>query len=76
MASHSWSTVKLDLYGLKFFYAHVLRQPWVTPGLIKPSKSVRLPGLLHGAFATLVVNRRIADDRAPHPISRSPRKIR
>jgi integrase/recombinase XerD len=23
--SHSWSAVKLDLYGLKFFYTHVLR---------------------------------------------------
>ena len=29
VASHSWSTVKLDLYGLKFYTAHVLRQPWV-----------------------------------------------
>ena len=25
VASHSWSTVKLDLYGLKFYYAYVLR---------------------------------------------------
>ena len=31
----SWSTVKLDLYGLKFYYEHVLRKPWVAPGLIK-----------------------------------------
>ena len=46
VASHSWSTVKLDLYGLKFFYAHVLRQPWVAPGLIKPPKSVRLPDIV------------------------------
>ena len=36
MASHSWSAVKLDLYGLKFYYEHVLRKPWVAPGLIKP----------------------------------------
>ena len=27
VASHSWSTVKLDLYGLKFYYEHVLRKP-------------------------------------------------
>ena len=27
--NHSWSTVKLDLYSLKFFYRHVLRKPWV-----------------------------------------------
>ncbi len=26
--SHSWSTVKLDLYGLKFYYQYVLRKPW------------------------------------------------
>ena len=32
LASHSWSAVKLDLYGLKFYYQHVLRQPWVAPG--------------------------------------------
>ncbi|MCK7492102.1 MAG: phage integrase N-terminal SAM-like domain-containing protein [Comamonadaceae bacterium] len=38
MASHSWSAVKLDLYGLKFYYEHVLRQPWVAPGLIKPPR--------------------------------------
>ena len=29
LASHSWSTVKLDLYGLKFYYSHVLRKPWL-----------------------------------------------
>jgi len=51
VASHSWSTVKLDLYGLKFFYAHVLRQPWVAPGLIKPPKSVRLPDIVTVAEA-------------------------
>ena len=50
-ASHSWSTVKLDLYGLKFFYAHVLRQPWVAPGLIKPPKSLRLPDIVTVAEA-------------------------
>ena len=26
VTSHSWSRVKLDLYGLKFYYAHVLRK--------------------------------------------------
>jgi hypothetical protein len=25
--THSWSAVKLDLYGLKFFYSEVLRKP-------------------------------------------------
>jgi len=46
VASHSWSTVKLDLYGLKFFYEHVLRKPWVAPGLIKPPKGQRLPDIV------------------------------
>lgn len=46
LASHSWSAVKLDLYGLKFYYQHVLRQPWVAPGLIKPPKSQRLPDIV------------------------------
>lgn len=46
LASHSWSAVKLDLYGLKFYYAHVLRRPWVAPGLIKPPRSQRLPDIV------------------------------
>ncbi len=46
LATHSWSAVKLDLYGLKFYYQHVLRQPWVAPGLIKPPKSQRLPDIV------------------------------
>ena len=46
VASHSWSTVKLDLYGLKFYYAHVLKNPWVAPGLIKPPRTQRLPDIV------------------------------
>lgn len=46
LASHSWSSVKLDLYGLKFYYTHVLRKPWVAPGLIKPPKTQRLPDII------------------------------
>jgi integrase/recombinase XerD len=46
VASHSWSTVKLDLYGLKFYTAHVLHQPWVAPGLIKAPKTQRLPDII------------------------------
>ncbi len=44
--SHSWSAVKLDLYGLKFFYTHVLRAPWVNINLIKPPKTQRLPDIV------------------------------
>ena len=46
VASHSWSTVKLDLYGLKFYYEYVLRKPWVAPGLVKPPRSQRLPDIV------------------------------
>ena len=46
LASHSWSTVKLDLYGLKFYTTHVLRKPWVAPGLIKPPRTQRLPDIV------------------------------
>lgn len=46
LASHSWSAVKLDLYGLKFYYAHVLHKPWTHVDLIKPPKSQRLPDIV------------------------------
>lgn len=46
LATHSWSAVKLDLYGLKFYTQHVLKKPWVAPGLIKPPKSQRLPDIV------------------------------
>jgi len=46
VASHSWSTVKLDLYGLKFYYEYVLRKPWTALGLIKPPRSQRLPDIV------------------------------
>jgi site-specific recombinase XerD len=39
--THSWSAVKLDLYGLKFYTIHVLHKPWV-----KPPKAQRLPDIV------------------------------
>lgn len=44
--THSWSAVKLDLYGLKFYTTHVLHKPWVMPNLIKPPKAQRLPDIV------------------------------
>ncbi len=44
--THSWSAVKLDLYGLKFYTTHVLKMPWVMPHLIKPPKAQRLPDIV------------------------------
>jgi integrase/recombinase XerD len=46
LKSHSWSTVKLDFYGLKFYYDHVLRKAWVAPRLIKSPKAQRLPDIV------------------------------
>jgi integrase/recombinase XerD len=42
----SWSTVKLDLYGLKFFYLHVLKRNWVDIPLIKSPKVKRIPDIV------------------------------
>lgn len=46
LSSHSWSTIKLDLYGLKFFYQHVLHKPWININLIRPPKTKRLPDIV------------------------------
>lgn len=46
LTTHSWSAVKLDLYGLKFFYQHVLHKVWANINLIKPPKSKRLPDIV------------------------------
>jgi len=42
----SWSAVKLDLYGLKFFYTHVLQKSWTNILLIKPPKATRIPDIV------------------------------
>ena len=44
--SHSWSAVKLDLYGFKFYTLHVLGKPWSMPHFIKPPKVSRLPDIV------------------------------
>lgn len=45
-ATHSWSSVKLDLYAYKFYTEHVLRRPWVMPSLVKSPKVQRLPDIV------------------------------
>ncbi len=47
----SWSAVKLDLYGLKFFYTHVLNKPWVNIPMIKPPRCTRIPDIVTMAEA-------------------------
>jgi len=46
LENHSWSAVKLDLYGLKFFYTRVLAKTWEDIPLIKPPKTTRIPDIL------------------------------
>lgn len=46
LQSHSWSAVKIDLYGLKFYYRHVLNKDWQHVDLIKPPRATRLPDTL------------------------------
>ena len=60
--THSWSTVKLDLYGLKFFYTHVLHKRWVEVNLIKPPKVQRLPDIVtvHEAQRLFQVTKRLS----------------
>lgn len=38
--------MKLDLYGLKFYYTHVLRGPWMSIDLVKPPRGQRLPDIV------------------------------
>jgi integrase/recombinase XerD len=44
--THSWSTIKADLSGLKFFYKHVLSIDWVWVDLVKPPQIKSLPDVL------------------------------
>ncbi len=46
LVTHSWSTLKHDLYGLKFYYDNVLHQPWPAPDLVKPPSAQRLPDIV------------------------------
>jgi site-specific recombinase XerD len=46
LETHSWSSVKLDLYALKFFYTYVLNKPWPALNRVKPPKAQRLPDIV------------------------------
>ena len=61
----SWSAVKLDLYGLKFFYIHVLHKPWIDVPMIKPPRCARLPDIVTAVEAQqLFMSTRILSYRA------------
>ena len=46
LGTHTWSTLKLDLYGFKFYTLHVLGKPWTMPLLIKSPRTQRLPDIV------------------------------
>ncbi len=46
LGNRSWSAVKLDLYGLKFFYTNVLGKTWTDIPMIKPPKTSKIPDIL------------------------------
>jgi len=54
LRSLSWSAVKLDLYGLKFFYTYVIDKSWVDIPLIKPPKATRIPDIVTVKQAQLI----------------------
>ncbi len=57
LQSHSISTVKLDLYGLKFFYLHTLKRSWKHIPLVKSPRVKRLPDVLSVEEVCLLVSR-------------------
>ena len=52
----SWSTLKHDLYGLKFYYAHVLDKSWSEAELTKAPKVSRLPDIVTVAQRQQIIN--------------------
>jgi integrase len=46
IASHSWSTVKIDRNGLQFFWKHVLKRDWQWIKMIKAPRVHSLPDIL------------------------------
>ena len=45
-STHSWSAVKQDLYGLKFFYRYVLDIKWPHIDLVKSPRMQKLPNIV------------------------------
>ncbi len=64
LQSHSWNTVKLDLYGLQFLYTNVLHKTWEHIPLIKKPKAIRIPDILTiGQINKLLAATKVMDYR-------------
>ena len=55
IASHSWSTVKLDRNGLQFFYRYTLNKQWQWLDIVKPPQVKRLPDILTPSEVGLII---------------------
>jgi len=54
--SHSWSTVKCDLSGLKFFWEYVLEKDWDWISIVRPPQIQTLPDILTVAEVQMLIN--------------------
>jgi integrase/recombinase XerD len=54
--NYSWSSVKVDLWGLSFFYRHVLARPMEWVDIIKPPNSRSLPDIPTCQEVQLLIN--------------------
>ncbi|VAW69341.1 Site-specific tyrosine recombinase [hydrothermal vent metagenome] len=64
LGTHSWSTVKLDLYGLKFFYTYTLSRPWMDVEIVKKPKASRIPDIITPEqLQSLFINTRVLSYR-------------
>jgi integrase/recombinase XerD len=56
IATHSWSTVKIDRNGLQFFYKHVLGKEWRWVDIVKPPQVKSLPDILSAGEISSMIN--------------------
>ena len=46
VSSRSWSTVRVDRWGLRLFRERILKKQWHWPDIVRPPKVKRLPDVL------------------------------
>ena len=46
LSSHSWSTVRVDRWGLRLFWDRVLKKEWRWPDIVEPPRPKKLPDIL------------------------------
>jgi integrase/recombinase XerD len=56
LITHSHRSLKLDYYGLKFFYRHVLKKQWDCGDLIKSPRVQKIPNILTVEQVSNLVN--------------------